>query len=53
MADLLVLMLSSFPGGTYMAGFLGDYVVGAGKIVDGFVGYTELPLKFRLPRGRV
>lgn len=44
MADLLVLMLSSFPSGTYMAGFLGDHVVGAGKVVDGFAGYILLAL---------
>ena len=44
MADVLVLMLSGFPSGMYVAGFLGDYVVGTGKVVDGFIGYTLLVL---------
>lgn len=44
MADVLVLMLSGFPSGMYVAGFLGDYVVGTGKVIDGFIGYTLLGL---------
>ncbi len=44
MVDVLVLMLSGFPSGMYVAGFLGDYVVGAGKFVDGLIGYVLLSL---------
>lgn len=44
MADVLVLMLSGFPSGMYVAGVLGDYVVGTGKVVDGFFGYILLAL---------
>lgn len=44
MADVLILMLSGFPSGMYVAGFLGDYFVGTGKVVDGFAGYILLAL---------
>lgn len=43
-SDVLVLMLSGFPTGTYAAGFLGDYVVGSDKPLNGFVGYVVLAL---------
>lgn len=39
MADMLVLMLSGFPTGTYVAIALGHFVVGENNLIYGFVGY--------------
>ena len=39
MADVLVLMMSSFPIGTYAIGFLGDHLIEEGKAIDGMIGF--------------
>lgn len=39
MADILVLMMSLFPIGTYTIGFLGDHLIGEGKAIDGMIRF--------------
>ena len=39
MANMLVLMLSSFPAGTYAAGAIGDSLMEKNNLINGFFGY--------------